>query len=677
MFTKSITLKRVLTLTTALGLVLPALPAAAQDDSSTATPPARVGEVAAITGNVSFNGAGSNGQWIAATANYPLTSGDSLFTQTGGEATVGLDSSRITLAGNTELQVTGLDSNTLSATLSQGEAFFAINYLLPGQSFAIATPRGNVTISQNGNYDIAAGDQNDPTLVTVLSGEATVTDPGATLQVQAGQAGVLSGTSQTVAQLGTAQRDDFMNSVLAEQAPPPPPYAPPVVQQMTGVSELGNYGSWNQDPTYGAVWYPQVASGWAPYHEGHWAYVAPWGYTWVEAEPWGFAPFHYGRWINVGARWGWVPCGAYSPGGGYGPVYRPVYAPAVVSFFGLGVAALTIGALASGSIGWVPLAPNEPFYPYYHYSPEYLRQVNIVNVRNINVVNIHNTTINNYYGNFANRRAATYIDARDMSRGDNVARYGRPVPEAQLASARPLDGLRDQPGHGPGLPPPNFTHRPAAAPRPTGFGQRRDLPPAMVSHEPAPNMRPGAAFPHPAGAMQPRPLPQPHETFGNNPGFRPPPAPPGGDHMGAMGGGGMRPMAPGGQGGVTHPGLPPGYHPNAPEAYHPVAPQHEQMPQVYHPQAPQHGQMPQAYHPQVPQHEQMPQVYRPQTPMMDRPQVPQPQQFHPQEQFHPQNIQRPEAPRPEMQPPAMQRPDSPRPEAPRPQGNDQKRPGQP
>ena len=56
-----------------------------------------------------------------------------------------------------------------------------------------------------------------------------------------------------------------------------------------------------------AVWYPNVYPGWAPYREGHWAWVEPWGWTWVDDAPWGFAPFHYGRWVNVGGRWGWVP----------------------------------------------------------------------------------------------------------------------------------------------------------------------------------------------------------------------------------------------------------------------------------------------------------------------------------------------------------------------------------
>ena len=184
-----------------------------------------------------------------------------------------------------------------------------------------------MNITSDGQYDINAGDANDPTTVAVISGAATIGQ----LQVPAGQEGFLSGTDQTTAQLGALQRDDFMNQELARLTPPPPPYAPPVVEQMTGASELSSYGSWDQSPQYGAVWYPNVDSSWAPYREGHWAYVAPWGWTWVDVEPWGFAPFHYGRWIQDGGRWGWIPASAYE-GGSYGPDYQPVYAPAVVGF---------------------------------------------------------------------------------------------------------------------------------------------------------------------------------------------------------------------------------------------------------------------------------------------------------------------------------------------------------
>ena len=94
-----------------------------------------------------------------------------------------------------------------------------------------------------------------------------------------------------------------------------------------------------------------------PYREGSWAYVAPWGWTWVDSAPWGFAPFHYGRWAEIGGRWGWVPGGAVGA--------PPVYAPALVTFLGVGaVVGVGIGAaLAAGRIGWFPLGPREAFHP--------------------------------------------------------------------------------------------------------------------------------------------------------------------------------------------------------------------------------------------------------------------------------------------------------------------------
>jgi hypothetical protein len=688
----SLTFKQMLAVTTAFSLGLPILPAAAQDDTSTATPPARVGEIAAVTGSVNFNGAGSNGQWVAATANYPLTTGDSVFTQPDAQATLAVDSSQLTLSGNTELQVTSLDNNTLAATASQGETFLAINYLQPGQSFDITTPRGTVTISQNGNYDIAAGDTNDPTVVTVLAGAATVTDPGATLQVAAGQEAVLTGTDQTTAQLGDAQRDAFINAMLAEQAPPPPAYAPPVVQQMTGVSELSNYGSWNQDPTYGAVWYPQVDSGWAPYHVGHWAYVAPWGYTWVDAAPWGFAPFHYGRWIDVNDRWGWAPAPAWSPGGGYGADYQPVYAPALVSFFGVGVGVgLAAGALASGSIGWVPLGPNEPYYPPYHHSPQYLQRINYVNVRNINEVNIHNTTIINNYNTYVNRRAAVYVPADALSRGEMVSHYAHPVAEADFAKARPVGFAAPNGGRAEALPPPAMVHRAVEAPRLDTFAQRRSLPPAIISHEPAPAIHPGEAYagPHPGapamGETHPAMMTQPAHPFSTMPGYHAPPPPPGmGAHIGQAApehfGSPSAPSEMHLPNGVPHPPAPPGgkmnhpenpaYHPpgepqfhqNTPAFHPPAEPQFHQNAPAYHPPAePQFHPAAPAYHPPAePQFHPSAPAYHPPAEPQDHPAAP---AYHPpaQPQFHPTA--------PAFHPPA------PHPAPPPPQHPDEKKPG--
>ncbi|MEJ0003193.1 MAG: DUF6600 domain-containing protein [Pararobbsia sp.] len=76
---------------------------------------------------------------------------------------------------------------------------------------------------------------------------------------------------------------------------------------MPGYEDLDANGTWEESPDYGAVWIPRVAVGWAPYHQGHWAWVAPWGWTWVDDAPWGFAPFHYGRWAYYRNNWAWVP----------------------------------------------------------------------------------------------------------------------------------------------------------------------------------------------------------------------------------------------------------------------------------------------------------------------------------------------------------------------------------
>jgi hypothetical protein len=640
-------LRRLLAMTTAIAVVLPPSLLAAQDDAGGAAPPTRVGEIAGVTGSVSFNGSGSGG-WAQAVLNYPVSSGDSLYTQQGAQAVLALDASTITLAENTELQITGLTDDTLGATASQGEVFLDIENLAPGTNYSIATPRGTVTISQNGKYDIVAGDQADATIVNVFEGAATVSDPGATVQVAAGQAAQLTGTDQTVATLGQAQPDVFAQSELS-RVPPPPEDAPPVVSEMTGGYQLAEYGSWNQDPDYGSIWYPQVGADWAPYREGYWADVQPWGYTWVDNEPWGFAPFHYGRWIDHGGRWGWIPQER-----GYGGDERPVYAPALVAFFGIGLAAgLTIGALSGHDIGWVPLGPGEVFRPYYHTSEAYDRRINARYVRDVNDVDFRHVP-GFAPDHFADRRGATYIAADALGRGDPVARYGHPAGGDVFAKARPVGAEDRLPASGRRL----ADLHPAAAPHPTAFAARHDLPPAIVGHAQ------GAG--HVAVAPANRP------EFGANPGYHPPPAPPGMGNDRAphvpqvfnQGGGDFHAQA-------GHPPLPPVYHPDNQglPAGRPLEPQHQNLPQVYHPGAngdtirnDQPRNEPQIFHPQS--------TYRP----------PAPQLFHPQEaprppepQFHPQPMIQPHfnpPPQPHFNPPPQPRPAAP-------PGGDHKRPGQP
>ena len=65
-------------------------------------------------------------------------------------------------------------------------------------------------------------------------------------------------------------------------------------------------------------------------------------------------------------------------------VVLPDYTSALVAF--LAGPHFTMGV---GLVVWFPLAPGETFFPWYHYTNEYLVQVNITNIRNVtNITNI-------------------------------------------------------------------------------------------------------------------------------------------------------------------------------------------------------------------------------------------------------------------------------------------------
>ena len=436
----------------------PAPPGAAPGVATTADPPDRVGWLSNLSGSVSFHSA-SQDQWVTATANYPVATGDAVWTEPQAAASVMVDSTRLALAGGTELTAQEIDQSTINAVLSQGEVFIDVAALQQGQSVVITTPRGTAQITGNGEYEIYAGDSSTPTYVTAVVGAIQFTGLGANTPqpVGAQQTLIVQGTNPVQAQLGAMQQDQFLTAMLQQIAPPPPPttaQAPAACAQMTGAAILTNYGTWQPQPNVGTVWFPQVASSWVPYREGRWAYVQPWGWTWVDNAPWGFAPFHYGRWSQFGGRWGWVPEPAATQGYGYGGDYHPVYAPALVSFLGAAAGAFTAAAFASGAIGWAPLGVHDPYYPPYQVSPRYFGAYNRAYVPNYNTfyrnnvtiqdnrVSYRNVTINNYGnggqpgGQAFNRQGATFVPRDAMLGSRPIAEVARPLPAN--ASAQPF-----------------------------------------------------------------------------------------------------------------------------------------------------------------------------------------------------------------------------------------------
>lgn len=408
-----------------------AQPDASETGAAQPQPPTVVGRIAFTQGTVSFHTA-DQPQWQPATLNYPLTSGDALWTEPQALAEIQVAASAVWLSGGTELDVNTLDERTMATTEPQGELYLHLRNLPEGQSYTVTTPRGVVTLATDGRYDIVAGDTGNPTTVTVVEGAAQVSGNNLALQIGPNQTATINGTETFQSSIGALAQDAFLASMEAREqqrtaALKASAGSPPaVVSGMTGYQSLQGYGTWQSSPQYGAVWYPQVGTDWTPYEDGTWDYVAPWGWTWVSAAPWGFAPFHYGRWADFDGRWAWVP-GAYSAGAGRG---LPVYAPALVTFFSRG----------GGELGWVPLAPGEPYFPPYRADERYLRALNRFDVREAAALRREERHEEAGLDRFANRRAAIVVPATVVTDSRLVREAAHRLGEDRLAEAHPLIG---------------------------------------------------------------------------------------------------------------------------------------------------------------------------------------------------------------------------------------------
>jgi hypothetical protein len=398
-----------------------------QDD-----PPSRVARIGYLEGSVSFQPAGQP-DWVQAVANRPMTTGDRLWSDRDSRAELQLGSAVIRLDANTGISFLNLDDNTVQIQLTSGSLNVRIRRLDHDDVFEIDTPNLAFSVAEPGNYRVAASEDGTHTVVSVREGGGQSTGNGQTYTLHAGQSGTFSGSDSLNADVvdirGPDQFDNwaYQRDHSYEQSRS----AQYVSHDVVGYEDLDQYGDWRDNSNYGHVWFPnQVGPGWAPYHNGHWDWIAPWGYTWVDDSPWGYAPFHYGRWVTVEGRWGWVA----------GPIaVRPVYAPALVVFIGGGRG-------FGGNVGWFPLGPREVYVPSYPVSRGYVNRVNVSNttVNNTTITNVYNTTIiNNRTTNITNvnyvnrnvRGAVTAVPQRSFATAQPVAHAAIAMNARQIAAA--------------------------------------------------------------------------------------------------------------------------------------------------------------------------------------------------------------------------------------------------
>jgi hypothetical protein len=665
-------------------------------------PPGRVGRLAFTDGTVSFHD-NEQSQWTPAAVNTPLSTGDSLWTEPNARSEISLAGTRIRMAGATQLDMLAVDDSQTRLQVDEGRIDVKTQAMDTSQPYQIITPRGTISLLQQGDYYVEAGSTEDPTQIGVRAGAAQIQGlNGQLLAVRPGEVGELTGDAATP-QLRTIR-----------SAPPPQPPAwadrdrqvsydqPPqyLTAGVTGYEDLNQYGTWVDDSSYGEVWIPRsVPAGWAPYRTGHWVYEQPWGWTWIDDQPWGFAPYHYGRWANREGRWMWLPPERN---------VRPVYAPALVAFVGGVELSAMLSRQSSAPVGWFPLGPREAYVPPYTTNRDYYQRVNRPARVEDQVLNErwqraerHDPAAgqNQQHAAWMNQRFATVVPATAFVHSQPVARAALQVAPDRIAAA-PVAPVAAPPaptapvaagkaGAAPNAARPPATPAPAtnlataktavadmptfarpaalqapAAPGPKFAATRPTAPTTETDKQALPALAPrqGAAPPALKGATTPAPsqpakpgepprqqqaAPQPHAAPAVEPGHPPVPTP--------------QPQA--------RPEPPrPAEAPRQQAAPQPPAQHHEppQATQPQHPVEPPRQQM--APQPPQPQHQPAPQEGH----AAPQPAPQPPQQPHPAPQPQPQQAQAPHpAPQPAQQPhpapPPPQQQAHPAPAAPAPQ----------
>jgi hypothetical protein len=422
----------------AAAAIMTLLPAAA----ALADPPSRVARLAFAEGTVSFSPAGDN-DWVRANLNRPLVTGDRLWADADSRVEIQLAGATARMGAMTSVALVNLDDRMQQFQLTQGTLHLRVRALIGGEQIEIDTPNFAFVATRPGTYRFDVDPDGGATTLYVRNGEGDVYGDGAAYRIASGQAVRFRGT-------------DLRDSEALSLAPPDPferwaqtrdarydrlPSASYVAPEVIGYEDLDAYGTWRVVADVGNVWVPRtVPAGWAPYRNGHWAWIDPWGWTWVDDAPWGFAPFHYGRWTLFEDRWCWVP----------GPVrQRPVYAPALVAF--IGGANFSLSVASGPAIGWFPLAPGEVYRPAYTVSRDYFTRVNVTNtvVNTTYVTNVYNNrdrVTDVRYANFARPAAITAVAPAVFTQAQPVQRAAVAVDRQALNRAEviPLANVAPQ-----------------------------------------------------------------------------------------------------------------------------------------------------------------------------------------------------------------------------------------
>lgn len=365
--------------------------------------------VSYLAGDVQVKTADTS-EWVPASINMPMMSGDVIWVPEGGRAGIQLrDGTFVRLNENSSLEILTIGSDSFQFYLSLGQAY--VNFRGRRDTLLqMDTPVSSTRAYNRARFRVDVSD-NGFTDVSVFNGAVFTEGSNGKTKVTAGK--ILSIGADMYAELaplGPADEWERWNREMDGKVERKysTRYLPGELDPYA--YEFDEYGKWVSTSDYGYVWTPTVVSvGWAPYRFGRWTWIGG-DYIWVSYDPWGWAPYHYGRWAFVASfGWCWVP-----------PVRGAVYwGPGFVAW----VSTPTY-------VSWVPLAPGEIYYGYGYYGRH---SVNITNI-NINTINVTNVYRN---ANVANAFTIVHRDTFVTGRHVDVSVRGNPFVTQRVSVGRP------------------------------------------------------------------------------------------------------------------------------------------------------------------------------------------------------------------------------------------------
>ncbi|MGC8492305.1 MAG: DUF6600 domain-containing protein [Syntrophobacteraceae bacterium] len=340
--------------------LIPASRASAQEG------PVLVGRISYVEGQL-LRYVPETKNWVLVRENSPFGLSDALYSGDSSKAEfIFPNGLLVRIAAGTQIQLIALKDDASEMDLESGIArFYNRN---PNGMLKVTTPYGYVLAQPNSIFDVYLGDssvevialngrvdyiqQSDNSSYELTpGGESIIADAS---QVSSGQDAVDAGWDAW-----NSRRDDLLARRMKEVRDTESyRYLPP--QLDTYAYDLHRSGRWERvyyEGEYREFWRPtDVSDNWQPFTDGRWTdYYGD--QVWVPNERFGYVTCHYGNWVHVGGGWYWappVPLGAPPSG----PDIAFSWYPGRVAWIGTGE-----------NIGWVPLAPNEPYYAHHYWGP--------------------------------------------------------------------------------------------------------------------------------------------------------------------------------------------------------------------------------------------------------------------------------------------------------------------